>query len=104
MISYESAEQRTSSVEMKDVPQNKAQEAVNQYYSAKYNKCMKPQYKIKQRRTQTKKNKTRSKKTKQNKSKSKSKSKSRSDSIKKKYCIIKKNKYTERGKRYVKRK
>lgn len=116
MITPVSADQRTSLVEMKDVPQDEAQEAVNQYYSAKYHKCIKPQRKRSRNNSFRKyrksvnlksipKKKRSKSKTRKTKSKSKSmKNKKRSKSKGKKGCVIKKNSYTKSRKHYSKHK
>lgn len=111
MTIHDSANQRISLVEIKDVPQNDAKKAVNQYYSTKYNKCLKPQHKIPKnnsfRKLRSKINKKslpkqmkRKSTTKHSKSKSKTKSKSKSN--RKKACVIRTNSYTTSRKHYKK--
>lgn len=89
----------------KIIPQKEAENAVEQYYKAKYHKCLKPQKKIPKtnsfRRFRSQINKTELGIKKRRKSKKRTSSR-RSSYNKRKYCRIKKTRYTKDRKHYRK--
>jgi hypothetical protein len=94
----------------KIIPQGEAENAVEQYYKAKYHKCLKPQKKVpktnsfRRFRSQINKKELGIKKRRKSKSKSKSKRRSsrKSSNKKRKQCRIKKTRYTKDRKHYRK--
>lgn len=94
-------------INYKSIPQKDAENAVEQYYKAKYHKCLRPQKKVPKtnsyRRFRSQLNKKELGIKDKRKTKSKRRTSSRRSSNKKrKYCRIKKTRYTKDRKHYRK--